>query len=103
MSTQETQKKNLKKWDFLHSVFPKNPTSREERELEDCGQSVHKNWRGACVENRCTRKHLQIETLENHHGVLLIAFSCVMQIQRWNTENDTSPEVLQRSEDLLMR
>ena len=26
-------------------VFPTNPTSREERELEDCGHSVHKNWR----------------------------------------------------------
>ena len=45
-------------------VFPKNPTSTEERELEDCGHSVHKNWRGACVKDRCTRKHLQVEPLE---------------------------------------
>ena len=30
-------------------VFPKNPTSGEEREFEDCGHSLHKNWRGACV------------------------------------------------------
>ena len=71
-------------------MFLKNSTSREERELEDCGHSVHKNWRGACVKDRCTRKHLQVEPLEkeeneqNHHGFLLIAFSCVMQIRHWN-------------------
>ena len=36
----------------VRTVFPKNPTSREERELENCGHPVHKNWRGAFVKDR---------------------------------------------------
>ena len=92
MSTQETKKKSLEVGFPTFEVIQKHRTSREERELEDCGHSVYKKWRGACVKDRCTRKHLQFEPLEkkeeneqNHHGFLLIAFSCVMQIQHWNT------------------
>ena len=33
-------------------MIQKNTVRREEQELEDCGHSVHKNWRGACVKHR---------------------------------------------------
>ena len=33
-------------------MIHKNTVRRAEQELEDCGHSVHKNWRGVRVKNR---------------------------------------------------
>ena len=55
------------------------PTSREEREREDCGHSVHMNWRGACVKDRGAT--VQLEELKEEEKERtkpsLSAFSCV--------------------------
>ena len=47
-------------------MIHKNPTSREEQELEDCGHVVYRSWRVACVKDHCVRKHLQFELLEKN-------------------------------------
>ena len=85
-------------------VFPKNPTSREEREFKDCGHSVHKNWRGACVKDRCTRKHLQFGPLEKEGRKRTepswVSFDCILLCNADTTleyENESSPEVFQES------
>ena len=78
--------------------------SREERELEDCGHSVHKNWRGACVKDRCTRKHLQFEPLEKEGRKRTepssVSFDCILLCNADTTleyENETSPDVIQKA------
>ena len=43
---------------------PKNPTSREKQEPEDCGHAVCRSWCAVCVKGRCVGKHLQVEPLE---------------------------------------
>ena len=81
-------------------VFPKNPTSREQRELEDCGHSVCKNWSGACVKVRC----LQFEPLEEEGRKRTepswVAFDCILLCNADTTleyENEPSPEVFQEA------
>ena len=85
-------------------VIQKNPPSREERELEECGHSVHRNWRGACVKDRCARKHLQVEPLETEGRERtessLVSFDCVFLTQEnadttLEYENEPSLEVFQ--------
>ena len=85
-------------------MFPKNPTTGEERELEDCGHSVHKDWRGACVKDRCTRKHLQVEPLEKEGRKRTepswVSFDCILLCDADTTlecENEPSPEVFQET------
>ena len=48
----------------LEAVIQKNPTSREEQELEDCGHAVHRSWCVVCVKDRGVGKHHQFELLE---------------------------------------
>ena len=80
---EEEEETSLEVGILTFEVFPKNPTSREERELEDCGHSVHKNWRGACVKDRCTRKHLQVEPPEKEGRKRTepswVSFDCCIQ------------------------
>ena len=82
-------------------VTQKNPTSREEPELENCGHSVNKTWRGARVKDRCTRKRLHIEPLEKGRkrtepswdpfdGILLCCADTTLEC-----ENGPSREVFQ--------
>ena len=84
-------------------VFPKNPTSRDERELEDCGHAVHKNWREACVKDRCTRKHIEFELLEKEGRKrtepLWVSFDCTTQDADTTLEyeNEPGPEVFQEA------
>ena len=87
----------------VRTVFPKHPTSREDRELEDCGHSVHKDWRGACVKDRCTRKRLQFEPLEKEGRKpiepLWVSFDCITQDADTTLEyeNEPSPGVFQEA------
>ena len=91
-------------------MFRKNPTCGEERGFGDCGHSVHKNWRGACVKDRCTRKHHQVEPLEK--GIkrtkkpMIVSLDCITQ-ENGNVdttleyENEPSPEVFQEAKIYL--
>ena len=58
-----------------------NPMTGEERELEDCGHAVHRNWCAACVKDRCARKHLQVEPFEEENRERTksswVSFDCV--------------------------
>ena len=87
-------------------MIQKNPTSREERELEDGGHSVHENWRGAYVKDRRMRKRLQFEPLEKEGrkrtGPSWVSFDCVTQENgsadtTLEYENEPSPEVFQEA------
>ena len=85
-------------------VIQKNLTSREERELEDCG---HGDYRSLCVvhvKGRCAGKHLQVEPLEKEGRESTksswVSFDCVFLTQAnadtiLEYENEPSPEVLQ--------
>ena len=44
---EEEEEESLEVWIFTFEVIPKKSKNREERELEDFGNSVHTNWRGA--------------------------------------------------------
>ena len=83
-------------------VIQKNPTCGAERELEDCGVSVHRNWRGTCVKDRCARKPLQVEQLEKETEPPLESFDCVFLTQEnadttLKCENEPSPKVFQEA------
>ena len=103
MSKRETKKKNLQKKESLHLKCSRRIfTSRKEKELEDCGNSVHKNWCGACVKARCTKKHLQVEPLEKRGRKRTesswVSFDCILLSNADTTleyENEPSPEVFQ--------
>ena len=67
---------------------PKNPTSREEQEHEDCGRAVYKSWCAACVEGRGVGRQPQAEPLEEEERertTPMEAFGCGFLTQRMQT------------------
>ena len=85
-------------------VIQKNPTSREEREIEDCGHAVYRSWCVVWVKDRCAGKHLQFELLEREGRERtkpsLVTFDYFFLTQEnadttLEYEIDTSPEVFQ--------
>ena len=77
-------------------INPKNPTSRKEREHEECGHAVYRSWCASCVEARGFGRQLQGEPLEAEEGertTSMVAFDCVFLTQ----ENaDTFPILICR-------
>ena len=60
-------------------MIHKNPTSREEQELEDCGHAVYRSWCFACVKDRCVGRRLQVEPFEEEERertTPMVAFDC---------------------------
>ena len=51
-------------------MIQKNPTNRDEQELEDCGHVVYRSWCAVCVKGGCVGKEN-----EQPKWWLLIAFS----------------------------
>ena len=91
-------------------ICQKNPTSKEEQELEDCGHSVLKNWCGACVKARCFRKHLQVEPLEKEGRKRTVPslepFDCILRCDADTTlefENEPNPEIFQEVKIIFIR
>ena len=81
-------------------MIQKNPTSREEQELKDCGHAVRRSWCVACVKDRCARKHHQFELLEKEGRARtkpsLVSFDCVFLTQEnsdTTLESENEPSV----------
>ena len=66
-------------------MIQKNPTSREEQELEGCGHADYRSWCVVCVKDRCSGKHLQVAPLEKEERARtkppLPSFDCVFLTQ----------------------
>ena len=84
-------------------MIQKNPTSREERENEDCGHAVYRSWCVVCAKDRSVEKHLQVELLEEEERERTnprAVFDCVFLTQEnadttLEHENEPRPEVFQ--------
>ena len=92
-------------------VIQKNLTSREGQEPEDCGHADYRIWCVVCVKARCAGKHLLVEPWEKEGRERTesswVSFDCFFLMQenadtKLDYENEPSPQVFQKSEDLLI-
>ena len=92
VDTRNKEEESLEEGILTFEVFQKNPTRREEGELEIVDilftrigvELVSKIVVQGNIFN-LNRWREKEENEQNHHGFLLIALSCLMQIQHWNT------------------